>query len=96
MYKLIVSRGRVNAMVSSARKDNLQLYHWRRVVNGVPPSGDYSPGDVVGHPFVKVLAKAKIRTESRLAARVSINWTSYYFAVAIAIEKAFFYCTRNV
>ncbi|XP_071922631.1 SWR1-complex protein 4-like [Coffea arabica] len=27
---------------SSARKDNLQLYHWVRVVNGVPPSGDYS------------------------------------------------------
>ncbi|KAK7301315.1 hypothetical protein RJT34_12176 [Clitoria ternatea] len=28
--------------VSSARKDNLQLYHWVRVVNGVPPTGDYS------------------------------------------------------
>ncbi|XP_070671163.1 SWR1-complex protein 4-like isoform X8 [Malus domestica] len=27
---------------SSARKDNLQLYHWVRVVNGVPPIGDYS------------------------------------------------------
>ncbi|KAG5627770.1 hypothetical protein H5410_012988 [Solanum commersonii] len=27
---------------SSARKDNLQLYHWVRVVNGVPPTGDYS------------------------------------------------------
>ncbi|CAA6658793.1 unnamed protein product [Spirodela intermedia] len=27
---------------SSARADNLQLYHWVRVVNGVPPSGDYS------------------------------------------------------
>ncbi|KAF5732065.1 SWR1-complex protein 4-like isoform X1 [Tripterygium wilfordii] len=26
---------------SSARKDNLQLYHWVRVVNGVPPTGDY-------------------------------------------------------
>ncbi|KAJ6343781.1 hypothetical protein OIU76_005516 [Salix suchowensis] len=23
-------------------KDNLQLYHWVRVVNGVPPTGDYS------------------------------------------------------
>ncbi|XP_062144639.1 SWR1-complex protein 4 isoform X1 [Alnus glutinosa] len=27
---------------SSARKDNLQLYHWARVVNAVPPTGDYS------------------------------------------------------
>lgn len=27
---------------SSARKDNLELYHWVRVVNGVPPTGDYS------------------------------------------------------
>nr|KYP65593.1 hypothetical protein KK1_011840 [Cajanus cajan] len=27
---------------SSARKDNLHLYHWVRVVNGVPPTGDYS------------------------------------------------------
>ncbi|CAN6679419.1 unnamed protein product [Malus baccata var. baccata] len=27
---------------SSARKDNLRLYHWVKVVNGVPPTGDYS------------------------------------------------------
>ncbi|KAJ4954687.1 hypothetical protein NE237_011470 [Protea cynaroides] len=27
---------------SSARTDNLLLYHWVRVVNGVPPTGDYS------------------------------------------------------
>lgn len=27
---------------SSARNDNLQLYHWVRVVNGTPPTGDYS------------------------------------------------------
>ncbi|KAJ8485959.1 hypothetical protein OPV22_018444 [Ensete ventricosum] len=27
---------------SSARTDTLQLYHWARVVNGVPPTGDYS------------------------------------------------------
>lgn len=27
---------------NSARKDNLQLFHWVRVVNGVPPTGDYS------------------------------------------------------
>nr|VDC69347.1 unnamed protein product [Brassica rapa] len=27
---------------SSARKDDLQLYHWVRVVNDIPPSGDYS------------------------------------------------------
>ncbi|EPS72277.1 hypothetical protein M569_02481, partial [Genlisea aurea] len=27
---------------NSARKDDLQLYHWVRVVNGVPPTGDYS------------------------------------------------------
>ncbi|KAE9593764.1 hypothetical protein Lal_00036312 [Lupinus albus] len=27
---------------SSARKDNLQLYHWVRIINGVPPTGDYS------------------------------------------------------
>ncbi|KAG8653321.1 SWR1-complex protein 4 isoform X3 [Manihot esculenta] len=27
---------------NSARKDNLQLYHWVRVVNGVSPTGDYS------------------------------------------------------
>nr|KYP65676.1 SWR1-complex protein 4 [Cajanus cajan] len=26
---------------SSTRKDNLHLYHWVRVVNGVPPTGDY-------------------------------------------------------
>ncbi|XP_062180278.1 SWR1-complex protein 4-like [Phragmites australis] len=26
---------------SSARTDNLQLYHWVRVVNGVQPTGDY-------------------------------------------------------
>ncbi|KAI7994876.1 SWR1-complex protein 4 [Camellia lanceoleosa] len=26
----------------SSRKDNLQLYHWVRVVNAVPPTGDYS------------------------------------------------------
>ncbi|GAV72631.1 LOW QUALITY PROTEIN: hypothetical protein CFOL_v3_16119, partial [Cephalotus follicularis] len=30
------------SFTSSARKDNLQLYHWVRVVNGVPPTGDYS------------------------------------------------------
>ncbi|KAJ3684738.1 hypothetical protein LUZ61_013902 [Rhynchospora tenuis] len=27
---------------SSARTDSLQLYHWVRVVNGVPPTGDYA------------------------------------------------------
>ncbi|CAA7014293.1 unnamed protein product [Microthlaspi erraticum] len=27
---------------NSARKDDLKLYHWVRVVNGVPPTGDYS------------------------------------------------------
>lgn len=27
---------------SSARTDNLQLYHWVRVTNGVPPTGDYA------------------------------------------------------
>ncbi|XP_073284859.1 SWR1-complex protein 4-like isoform X1 [Primulina huaijiensis] len=27
---------------NSARNDNLLLYHWVRVVNGVPPTGDYS------------------------------------------------------
>ncbi|XP_058199441.1 SWR1-complex protein 4 isoform X1 [Rhododendron vialii] len=27
---------------NSARKDTLQLYHWVRVVNAVPPTGDYS------------------------------------------------------
>nr|GMC50781.1 SWR1-complex protein 4-like [Ipomoea batatas]GMC56636.1 SWR1-complex protein 4-like [Ipomoea batatas] len=27
---------------NSARNDNLQLYHWVRVVNGVLPTGDYS------------------------------------------------------
>ncbi|KAM5558417.1 SWR1-complex protein 4 [Rosa sericea] len=27
---------------NSARKDDLQLYHWVRVVNGAPPTGDYS------------------------------------------------------
>ncbi|WZZ52695.1 hypothetical protein YC2023_052802 [Brassica napus] len=27
---------------SSARSDDLQLFHWVRVVNDVPPSGDYS------------------------------------------------------
>ncbi|XP_042516110.1 SWR1-complex protein 4-like [Macadamia integrifolia] len=27
---------------SSARTDNLHLYHWVRVVNDVPPTGDYS------------------------------------------------------
>ncbi|XP_010507917.1 PREDICTED: SWR1-complex protein 4 [Camelina sativa] len=27
---------------SSARKDDLKLYHWVRVVNNVPPTGDYS------------------------------------------------------
>ncbi|XP_023004539.1 SWR1-complex protein 4-like [Cucurbita maxima] len=27
---------------NSGRKDNLQLYHWVRVVNGIPPTGDYS------------------------------------------------------
>ncbi|XP_074267612.1 SWR1-complex protein 4 [Silene latifolia] len=26
---------------NSARKDDLELYHWVRVVNGVPPTGDY-------------------------------------------------------
>ncbi|PKU88006.1 SWR1-complex protein 4 [Dendrobium catenatum] len=26
---------------NSARTDNLMLYHWVRVVNGVPPTGDY-------------------------------------------------------
>nr|QNH82061.1 SWR1-complex protein 4 [Pogostemon cablin] len=30
------------SFTNSARKDNLQLYHWVRVVNGVPPTGDYS------------------------------------------------------
>lgn len=30
------------AFTNSARKDNLQLYHWVRVVNGTPPTGDYS------------------------------------------------------
>ncbi|KAL4197724.1 hypothetical protein AMTRI_Chr04g189720 [Amborella trichopoda] len=27
---------------SSARTDNLKLYHWVKIVNGVPPTGDYS------------------------------------------------------
>uniref|UniRef100_A0A7N0UUB3 Myb-like domain-containing protein n=1 Tax=Kalanchoe fedtschenkoi TaxID=63787 RepID=A0A7N0UUB3_KALFE len=27
---------------NSARKDDLQLYHWVRIVNGVAPTGDYS------------------------------------------------------
>ncbi|OWM67426.1 SWR1-complex protein 4 isoform X2 [Punica granatum] len=27
---------------NSARKDDLQLFHWVRVVNGVPPTGDYA------------------------------------------------------
>ncbi|WCJ22358.1 SWR1-complex protein 4 [Euphorbia peplus] len=27
---------------NSARNDSLQLFHWVRVVNGVPPTGDYS------------------------------------------------------
>lgn len=27
---------------NSARKDNLELFHWVRVVNGCPPTGDYS------------------------------------------------------
>ncbi|MCD7464022.1 hypothetical protein HAX54_051928, partial [Datura stramonium] len=27
---------------SSARKDNLQLYHWAELQHGVPPTGDYS------------------------------------------------------
>ncbi|XP_031498916.1 SWR1-complex protein 4 [Nymphaea colorata] len=27
---------------SSARKDNLQLFHWVKVANGVPPTGDYA------------------------------------------------------
>ncbi|GAB2298507.1 swr complex subunit [Dionaea muscipula] len=26
---------------NSARQDDLQLYHWVRVINGVPPTGDY-------------------------------------------------------
>ncbi|GFZ04489.1 myb-like transcription factor family protein [Actinidia rufa] len=30
------------SFTNSARKDNLQLYHWVRVVHGVPPTGDYS------------------------------------------------------
>lgn len=30
------------SFTNSARKDNLQLYHWVRVVNGTPPTGDYS------------------------------------------------------
>ncbi|XP_057518846.1 SWR1-complex protein 4 [Amaranthus tricolor] len=29
------------SFTNSARKDNLELYHWVRVVNGVPPTGDY-------------------------------------------------------
>ncbi|CAH2059145.1 unnamed protein product [Thlaspi arvense] len=28
--------------MASLHKDDLQLYHWVRVVNGVPPTGDYS------------------------------------------------------
>ncbi|PSR94696.1 SWR1-complex protein [Actinidia chinensis var. chinensis] len=27
---------------NSAREDSLQLHHWVRVINGVPPTGDYS------------------------------------------------------
>lgn len=30
------------SFTNSARKDNLELYHWVRVVNGTPPTGDYS------------------------------------------------------
>lgn len=30
------------SFTNSARKDNLHLYHWVRVVNGVAPTGDYS------------------------------------------------------
>ncbi|KAL1189285.1 SWR1-complex protein 4 [Cardamine amara subsp. amara] len=30
------------AFTNSARKDDFQLYHWARVVNDVPPTGDYS------------------------------------------------------
>ncbi|KAI7748439.1 hypothetical protein M8C21_007597 [Ambrosia artemisiifolia] len=29
------------SFTSSARKDDLKLYHWVRVVNGTPPTGDY-------------------------------------------------------
>ncbi|KAI3980776.1 hypothetical protein MKX01_025341 [Papaver californicum] len=29
------------AFTSSAREDNLQLYHWVKVVNGIPPTDDY-------------------------------------------------------
>ncbi|KAM0015726.1 putative transcription factor MYB-HB-like family [Helianthus debilis subsp. tardiflorus] len=30
------------SFTNSARKDDLKLYHWVRVVNGAPPTGDYS------------------------------------------------------
>ncbi|KAD5316916.1 hypothetical protein E3N88_16862 [Mikania micrantha] len=30
------------SFTNSARKDELKLYHWVRVVNGTPPTGDYS------------------------------------------------------
>ncbi|KAK9076533.1 hypothetical protein SSX86_004867 [Deinandra increscens subsp. villosa] len=30
------------SFTNSARKDDLKLYHWVRVVNGTPPTGDYS------------------------------------------------------
>ncbi|KAK9747583.1 hypothetical protein RND81_02G001600 [Saponaria officinalis] len=29
------------SFTNSARNDHLELYHWVRVVNGVPPTGDY-------------------------------------------------------
>ncbi|WZZ47967.1 SWR1-complex protein 4 isoform X1 [Brassica napus] len=57
---------------SSARKDDLQLYHWVRVVNDVPPTGDYSFAKY--NKSVDVLKYTDDEYENHLTDPVSV-WT---------------------
>ncbi|PHU11522.1 hypothetical protein BC332_18452 [Capsicum chinense] len=69
---------------SSARKDNLQLYHWFIVVNSVPPIGDYSFAKY--NKLVDVLEYTDEEYEKYLSNRF---WTSsYVVSRAITIARA--------
>ncbi|KAK9139140.1 hypothetical protein Scep_008821 [Stephania cephalantha] len=78
------------SFTSSARKDDLKLYHWVRVVNGVPPTGDYSFAkynksvEVVKYTdeeYEKHLTDPVVTTQSRCLAssKYKSDWKFYKF-----------------
>lgn len=55
---------------SSARKDNLELYHWVKVVNGVRPTGDYAFAK-----YNKVVDVVRYTDEEYTKYLSNSNWT---------------------